>query len=143
MPGALTGPALTGIGSGGEDVWRIIAGLQDQIDALLRARTGWRGGVAVVSTVNVTTLSGLLTVDTHALAESERVLLTAQTNPVLNGVWEAHAGAWTRPADFSAVSDAAGSVVAVNGGTRIGTLWVLASIASVFVGVDAQTWRVV
>jgi hypothetical protein len=142
MPGTLTGPPLTGIGSGGEDVWLIIQGLQDQLDGFARARTGWRGAVAVVSTADVATRSGLLVIDGYTLVDGDRVLLAAQSNQVTGGLWLAHSGPWTRPSDFASVTDAAGAVVAVNGGTvNAGTEWVLPSTTPVYVDVNPQAWR--
>jgi hypothetical protein len=52
--------------------------------------------VAVVSTANIATLSGLLTVDGVSLVAGNRVLLVAQTVASANGVYIVSAGAWTR-----------------------------------------------
>ena len=54
----------------------------------------------VVSTVQ-TTLSGLQTIDSVLLVDSDRVLLVNQTSSIQNGVWLAHSGSWTRPTDFA------------------------------------------
>ena len=48
----------------------------------------------VVSTVQ-TTLSGLQTIDSVLLVDSDRVLLVNQTSSIQNGVWLAHSGSWT------------------------------------------------
>lgn len=53
-------------------------------------------------------LAGLQTIDGVALIAGNRVLVTAQTDPVENGIWVVAAGAWTRPADFN-TGDVAGS----------------------------------
>lgn len=49
-------------------------------------------------------LSGLI-VGSYTLNDGDRLLIKAQTNAVENGIYIAHAGAWTRAADFDAPSD--------------------------------------
>lgn len=58
-----------------------------------------RVAVRLVSTANVATLSGLLVVDSVTTVDGDRVLLAAQTTASQNGIWVAHAGAWTRATD--------------------------------------------
>jgi len=70
----------------------------------------------VVSQTNVT-INGLSTVDGVVLVASDRVLLVSQTNPVENGLWEASAGAWTRPSDFASASTAGQAYVLILSGT--------------------------
>ena len=53
--------------------------------------------VNAVSTANVATLSGAMTVDGVALTAGNRVLLTAQSTASQNGPWVVSSGAWTRP----------------------------------------------
>ena len=62
------------------------------------ART-WHQTVRVVATAN-SAASGLLTIDGIALATGDRVLLTAQTSGVDNGVYVAASGTWTRAVDM-------------------------------------------
>jgi hypothetical protein len=77
----------------------------------------------VVATANVT-LSGLSTIDGVSLATNDRVLLTGQTNPVENGLWEAQSGSWTRPADFASASLADQAYVLISSGsTNAGSSW--------------------
>jgi hypothetical protein len=75
--------------------------------------------VDVVSITNIAALSGLATTIDGVLqnVDSKRVLLTGQTTASQNGPWEVHSGAWTRPADFAAGSDAAASFFFVQRGT--------------------------
>jgi hypothetical protein len=139
MPGTLYGPATTGYGSG-NDIWLIIQGLQDQLDGFETDRSSWRAAVAAVATTNVA-LSGFSAVDGHTPTEAERILLVGQTDQRENGIWAAHSGAWTRPADFAPVTLASGAVVTVNGGTvNAGTQWVLASTLPVWVDTSAEVW---
>jgi hypothetical protein len=75
--------------------------------------------VDVVATTNIASLSGLATTIDGVLqsTDSKRVLLTAQTTQTQNGPWEVHSGAWTRPPDFAAGSDAAAAFFFVQRGS--------------------------
>ena len=116
------------------------ASLHPQVSALLVA-----GGVIpkqAVSTIGLSNsgITGLLTIDGYTLLANDRVLLTAQTNTLENGIWVAAAGAWTRP------TDAANGVVLaiytqvgiINGASYPGALFILSAAATV--GTTAQTW---
>lgn len=97
--------------------------------------------VATIGLSNVA-LSGLLVVDGYTLLANDRVLLTAQTNPVENGIWVAAAGAWTRPddsADGSALSIYT-QVGILYGSTFSGSQWILFNAATV--GSNAQVWQI-
>lgn len=78
---------------------------------------------AVVSVSN-NAITGFITIDGVLLVDGNRVLLTAQTNPIQNGIWEARAGAWTRPSDFN-TGDVAGQayILILQGNTYAGTSW--------------------
>jgi hypothetical protein len=84
-----------------------------------------KGPALTLAASAVGTLSGLsTTVSGVALnTDGQRVVLTAEASFVNNGLWVVHAGAWTRPTDFAAGSDAAGSFVLITGGTFAGTTW--------------------
>lgn len=58
----------------------------------------WKQGCRLATGVN-TTLSGLAAVDGVVPVDGDRILVNAQTNPVENGIYNAHAAAWTRSAD--------------------------------------------
>lgn len=70
--------------------------------------------------------SGTATIDGAMVATGNRVLLTAQTNPVYNGLWDVvTTGLWTRPSDFANGNDAGNSYVLVTGGlANVNTGWV-------------------
>ena len=57
--------------------------------------------------VDVPTLDGIANPYSGVnIADGDRVLLTAQTDPILNGIWDARAdGAWTRAADWDGNRD--------------------------------------
>lgn len=115
--------------------------LHPEITALLTA-----GGLiplqaaAVAGLANLV-LSGLQTVDGYTLLANDRILLTAQTNPLQNGLWSAAAGAWTRTADMATGTAAAiySEVNVLNGTTQSGSTWLLTAAATV--DSSAQTWR--
>jgi hypothetical protein len=96
--------------------------------------------VDVVSTTNIASLSGLATTIDGVLqnVDSKRVLLTGQTTASQNGPWEVHSGAWTRPTDFAAGSDAASAFFFVQRGTAFAdTGWVCtADAGSAVVGTN-------
>ena len=79
---------------------------------------------ALVTSDSNQTLSGLTTIDGVSLPANDRVLLTAQTNPVENGLWLAQSGTWTRPADFN-TGDLAGQayVLILSGLVYAGSSW--------------------
>ncbi len=76
----------------------------------------WIGPVTALSVANEA-ISGLPTIDSITLVAGERVALTAQTNPVENGVWVVAAGAWARPLDFDTGDAAANRTFMVQQGT--------------------------
>jgi hypothetical protein len=70
----------------------------------------------VCATQNIT-LSGTQTVDGIALVAGNRVLVTAQTNAVQNGIWVVASGNWTRPLDYQTGASAAASYTFVEEGS--------------------------
>ena len=116
------------------------ASLHPQVSALLVA-----GGVIpkqAVSTIGLSNsgITGLLTIDGYTLLANDRVLLTAQTNTLENGIWVAAAGAWTRPTDAAngAVLAIYTQVGIINGTSYPGALFILSAAATV--GTTSQTW---
>lgn len=68
--------------------------------AQFEAQSKWIDPVRALADANVASLSGTTTIDGVGLVDGDRAALTAQTNPVENGVWIVRAGAWERPLDF-------------------------------------------
>jgi hypothetical protein len=69
-------------------------------------------------------ISGLLTIGGVTLVDSDRVLLTSQTDSKENGLWSAHVGAWTRTADFNTGDLASGTYVLIlEGSSFSGSSW--------------------
>ena len=71
---------------------------------------------------------------------SNRVLLNGQTNPIENGLWVAHSGAWTRPADFATGTEAGAAYVLILDGTiYAGSSW-LCNTPTAIIGTDPITF---
>jgi len=71
-----------------------------------------------VATTGDDTLSGLAPRDGVALVDGDRVLVKSNLNSALNGIYNAHAGAWTRSSDADqSVKFANGCIVFVTEGT--------------------------
>lgn len=98
---------------------------KNYVDNLVNGIRWKQPAVAVSVGVNVPT-TGPATVDGVILATNDRVLLTAQTLPVENGLWVVDtAGAWTRPTDFANGSDQENAAVFIEEGTTYAdTAWV-------------------
>ena len=79
----------------------------------------------VASTVNIASLSGLLTVDSVLLVDSNRVLVKNQAAPAENGIYLANSGAWTRATDSNTWGLIVNAYIWVqSGSTQADTGWV-------------------
>lgn len=99
--------------------------------------------VRIVADTPVATLSGLPpSIDGVAAGVGDRLLLTAQTNAIDNGIWVVQAGAWSRPADFLPDSAASLNFVFVDQGTfHKDTGWLCTTDSgSDVVGTDTLAW---
>lgn len=106
----------------------------------LVGNTPIKAPVAVVATSNITQ-SGLQTIDGVSLASGDRVLCTAQTSSVFNGIWDVSSAAWTRSADADGTYDfACGSMVTISRGSHASQIWILTSADPISVGTSALTW---
>ena len=88
-------------------------------------------------------LSGLAAIDGITPVDGYRILVTNESDGYDNGIWVAHAGAWTRPTDFANGYAANSSFVFIDAGTNYNsTGWVCTSDPpNDIVGyVDALTW---
>ena len=97
---------------------------------------------AVVSTANVGSLSGLLTIDGYTLLANDRVLLVGQASAINNGLWVAAAGAWTRPSDSAnaAALSIYSFVTVIYGTSQAGSAWYLSAASTV--NLTAQNWLI-
>lgn len=85
------------------------------VDALIAVGLRWasNGPVKAASTVNIPSLSGLLTIDGVTLTAGQRVLVWKQDTASQNGIYAAAVGAWTKDTTDSK----AGIMVFVEGGS--------------------------
>lgn len=98
--------------------------------------------VHVASTANITTLSGLLTIDGHELEAGQRVLVKNQTTASQNGIYVADSSSWSRADDFDGTpAVTAGAFTFVEyGNTQASTGWVLTTTGTITIGTTALTF---
>lgn len=98
-----------------------------------------------VATANVSSLSDVppsTLTDGYAASAGDRILLTAQSDPVQNGPWLVAGGAWSRPPDFaSGLPVDTREILVAGGATYAGSLWVLPLTAPIVVDTDAEAWQ--
>jgi hypothetical protein len=102
-----------------------------------------KASVRVVETTSVFgggVPSGGVTIDSIAVVNGDRVLLTGQSTAANNGIWVVGTP-WTRPTDFDTWSEVPSAYVWVEVGTlRADTGWVCTADAGGTIGSTAQTW---
>lgn len=93
------------------------------------------------STVNIASLSGLLTIDGITVAAGDRILVKNQTAQADNGIYIAASGAWTRSADMDVWSEVPSAYTFIERGTaQSDTGWVCTANAGGTIGVTAMPW---
>ncbi len=97
--------------------------------------------VIAVSTANISSLSGLPTVDGVTLTAGQRLLLVGQTTASQNGVWLVASGSWTRPTDDGATAELTTNALwMVSQGTAYAkTQWMLSTTGTITPGTTALT----
>lgn len=100
-----------------------------------------KAAVLVATTANLGSLSGLLTIDSVALSDGDRVLVKNQTTPTDNGIYVASSGSWSRATDADAAAelDAGATVYVQAGTTQQKTNWTQINAVS-DLGTDNQQW---
>jgi hypothetical protein len=102
---------------------------------------GPKAACSAGSIANITTLSGLLTIDGYTLTAGQRVLVKNQTASQDNGIYVASASAWTRATDMDTWAEVPGAyTVVLNGSTNSNTGWVCTATATGTIGVTAMPW---
>lgn len=93
----------------------------------LNAATAFKGPVKVATTGNVALVGGTpIVVDEVSIAQLDRILVRAQTNPAENGIYVVSYlglgsnGTWVRSSDTKTSKDLAGAIVAVTKGDMFG-----------------------
>jgi hypothetical protein len=93
------------------------------------------------STVNIASLSGLLTIDGITLSAGDRVLVKNQTAQELNGIYVADSGAWTRATDANTWDKLRSAFTFIEQGTaQADSSWVCTIDAGGTLGVTPVTW---
>ena len=148
---SLAGLALTGnLAMGGNSITSVATPVNTTdgvnkayVDGLVNG-VQWKPPVIAMSNANIATLSGLTTtVDSIALNSANmRVLLTAQTTGTQDGIWAVQSGAWTRPADYTTGSHAAGAATLIEEGSTYGdTAWTCVTLpGSDVVDTNSTVW---
>ena len=111
------------------------------VDAFAAGIT-WKQAVRAASTVDITPLSGLLTVDTITLVDGDRVLVKNQGTASQNGIYIASASTWQRAEDANTWSEFVGAITFVDGGSQAGSAWYCTAQPGGTVGVTANNWSV-
>lgn len=97
--------------------------------------------VVAASTANITTLSGLLTIDGVTLTAGQRVLVKNQTLSQNNGIYVASATAWSRATDVNTWDELVSAYVFVEeGSTQADTGWVCTINRGGTLGTTPVTW---
>lgn len=133
----MNGSTVTGLAapSAGSD-----AATKNYVDAL-SAGLSWKQAVKVATSANVDLATGgLLTVDGVTLVDGDRVLVKSQTAAAENGVYVAHAGAWTRAADADSAAELDGLTVFVTQGTAMADTGWTQVADSITLGTTAVTF---
>jgi hypothetical protein len=108
-----------------------------EVSSLIRAEA--------MSDSDVASLSGLATtIDGYLFdADGEVAHLTGQTDPIENGPWTVHSGAWTRPDGYASGGSASGSVVyVVQGSTYADQTWACTTDPpNDVIDTDGTTWQ--
>jgi hypothetical protein len=88
------------------------------------------------------TLSGEQTISTVPCVSGDRVLLTAQTNAVDNGIWEVSTGSWTRTQDFDGNRDIVSGTMVIGpvASGASGAIWQLVSPNPLTIGTSELIW---
>lgn len=106
----------------------------------LVGNAGMKVPVRACATAAVT-LSGEQTIDGVALVTDDRVLLTAQTSSVDNGIYVVDTGTWERAKDADGAYDfVKGSMIKVNSGTSNSGVWQCTTADPITVGTSALTF---
>jgi len=100
-----------------------------------------KASCVVASTVNIATLSGLLTVDGITVVAGDRVLVKNQTAQADNGIYVASASAWTRSADMNVWTEFPAAYTFIEQGTtQADTGWVCTVNQGGTLGTTPVTW---
>ena len=101
---------------------------------------GPKAACQVATTVNLTSLSGLLLIDTYQTVAGDRVLVKNQGSSQFNGIYIASTTAWNRATDMDVWAEVPGAYTVILNGSQVGTGWVCTSTATGTINVTAITF---
>ena len=104
------------------------------------AGLSWKQPVATATSANLTSLSGLQTINGVTLTAGERVLVKDQTTASQNGIYTASASAWTYAVGADDWNEYVGAIVFVVEGSLTGTAWFCTAQPGGTLGVTDMNW---
>jgi hypothetical protein len=104
------------------------------------AGLSWKAPVTAASTANITSLSGLQTIDTVALVAGDTILVKNQSTAANNGIYVVASGAWTRSPGADVWTEFLGAIVFVIGGSQAGSAWYCTAQPGGTLGTTAINW---
>jgi hypothetical protein len=105
------------------------------------AGLSWKAPVTAASLANITSLSGLQTIDGVALAAGETVLVKNQSTAADNGIYVVSSGAWTRSIGADVWDEFIGAITFVVEGSQGGSAWYCTAQPGGTLGVTALNWE--
>jgi len=113
---------------------------QAYVDAIAQGLS-FKQPALVGTTVNIASLSGLLTIDGITVAAGDRVLVKNQATASENGIYVAATGAWSRSSDANTWDELlAAYLFLLKGSTQGGSAWVSTTQPGGTLGVTAVTF---
>jgi hypothetical protein len=104
------------------------------------AGLSWKAPVTVASTANITSLSGLQTIDTIALVAGDTILVKNQSTAANNGIYVVASGAWTRSVGADVWDEFLGAITFVIEGSQAGSAWYCTAQPGGTLGTTAINW---
>jgi len=101
---------------------------------------GPKAACQVATTVNLTSLSGLLLIDTYQTVAGDRVLVKNQGSNQFNGIYIASTTAWNRATDMDVWAEVPGAYTVILNGSQQDTGWVCTATSTGTINVTAMPW---
>jgi len=132
--GAFTSGTVTATPTGATDL------VNKQYVDYFAAGLSWKQPVNAATTANVTSLSGLQTIDTVSLAAGNTVLVKNQSTASQNGIYVVASGAWTRSVGADTWDEYVGAIVFVISGSQADSAWYSSAQPGGTLGTTAINW---
>ena len=131
---AFTSGTVTAAPSGATDL------VNKQYVDYFAAGLSWKQPVNAASMANITSLSGLQTIDTVSLIAGNTVLVKNQTAAADNGIYLVSSGAWTRSVGADTWDEYVGAIVFVISGSQADSAWYSSAQPGGTLGTTAINW---